>query len=153
MIGNTVRLALNHPAEGRGMTADDDLLSAFITETLRIEPPNHVLTRAADPDIDFYGHRIAAGSRALLVLAAANRAPRRFTDPATFDITREDNRPLSFGLGPHYCLGATSAKMQVEIAVPILRRRFPRMTLTGPPTYRDQLMTRGFARMQVTLSP
>jgi cytochrome P450 len=98
-------------------------------------------------------HRVAAGSRALLVLAAANRDPRQFTDPATFDIARKDNRPLSFGLGPHYCLGAAFARMQVEVAVPVLLRRFPRMALAGPPTYRDQLVTRGFARMDVTLGP
>ncbi|SES48303.1 Cytochrome P450 [Streptomyces sp. yr375] len=151
MIGNTVRLALEHPAEGRGMTTDDDLLAAFVTETLRIDPPNHVLTRAADTDIDFYGHRVAAGSRALLVLAAANRDRRRFTDPATFDLARKDNRPLSFGLGPHYCLGAAFARMQVEVAVPVLLRRFPRLALAAPPAYRDQLVTRGFARMDVTL--
>lgn len=151
LIGNMVRLALNHPADGHGMTTDDDLASAFVTEALRFDPPNHVLTRAAETDIDFYGHRVAAGSRALLVLAAANRDPRRFTDPATFDITRKDIRPLSFGLGPHYCLGAAFARMQAEVAVPILLRRFPRMALAGPPTYRDQLVTRGFARMDATL--
>ncbi|MEU9450808.1 cytochrome P450 [Streptomyces sp. NPDC048277] len=151
LIGTTVRLALSRPAEGRGMTGDDDLVSAFITETLRFDPPNHVLTRAAETDIDFYGHRVAAGSRALLVLAAANRDPRRFTDPAVFDTTRKDNRPLSFGLGPHYCLGAAFARMQVEVAVPVLLWRFPRMALAGPPAYRDQLVTRGFARMDVTL--
>ncbi|MEU1799566.1 cytochrome P450 [Streptomyces sp. NPDC019937] len=153
LIGTMVRLALRHPAEGRGMTTDDDLVSAFVTETLRYDPPNHVLTRAAGTDVDFYGHRVAAGSRALLVLAAANRDPRRFTDPATFDITRRDNRPLSFGLGPHYCLGAAFARMQAETAVPVLLRRFPRMALAGLPTYRDQLVTRGFARMDVTLTP
>lgn len=153
LIGNAVRLALRHPAEGRGTATDDDLVSAFLTETLRYDPPNHVLTRAAETDVDFYGHRVAAGSRALLVLAAANRDPRRFTDPATFDITRKDNRPLSFGLGPHYCLGAAFARMQAEIAVPVLLRRFSRMALAGPPTYRDQLVTRGFARMDVTLGP
>ncbi|MFI1708669.1 cytochrome P450 [Streptomyces griseoruber] len=151
LIGNTVRLALNRPAEGRRMTTDHDHAAAFITETLRIDPPNHVLTRAAATDIDFHGHRVAAGTRALLVLAAANRDPRQFTDPATFDLARRDNRPLSFGLGPHYCLGAAFARMQVEAAVPVLLRRFPRMTLAAPPTYRDQLVTRGFARMEVDL--
>ncbi|MGW2522133.1 cytochrome P450 [Streptomyces sp. NPDC001617] len=151
LIGNTVRLALNHPAEARELTADDDLVAAFVTETLRHDPPNHVLTRAARTDIDFHGHRVAAGTRALLVLAAANRDPRRFTDPAVFDIARKDNRPLSFGLGPHYCLGAAFARMQVEVAVPILLRRFPHLALAAPPTFRDQLVTRGFARMEVTL--
>uniref|UniRef100_A0AAU1ZXQ2 Cytochrome P450 n=1 Tax=Streptomyces sp. NBC_00093 TaxID=2975649 RepID=A0AAU1ZXQ2_9ACTN len=154
LIGNTVRLALTNPSEGRGLTADadaDDLVSAFITETLRFDPPNHVLTRSAETDIDFYGHRIAAGSRALLVLAAANRDPRQFADPARFDVTRKDNRPLSFGLGPHYCLGAAFARMQVEVAVPVLLSRFPHLSLAAPPTYRDQLVTRGFARMEVTL--
>ncbi|MGI5459788.1 cytochrome P450 [Streptomyces sp. CA-249302] len=152
-IGNTVRLALQHPAESREMTADDDLVPAFVTESLRYDTPNHVLTRAAETDIDFYGHRVAAGSRALLVLAAANRDPRRFADPATFDVARKDNRPLSFGLGPHYCLGAAFARMQVEVAVPILLRHFPRLALADPPTFRDQLVTRGFARMDVTLNP
>ncbi|WP_460061083.1 cytochrome P450 [Streptomyces sp. YKOK-I1] len=151
LIGNTVRLALDHPAEGRRMTADDAYAADFITETLRIDPPNHVLTRAAATDIDFHGHHVAAGSRALLVLAAANRDPRRFTDPTAFDTARKDNRPLSFGLGPHYCLGAAFARMQVEAAVPVLLRRFPRMTLAAPPTHRDQLVTRGFARMEVAL--
>ncbi|WP_330350836.1 cytochrome P450 [Streptomyces sp. NBC_00582] len=151
LIGSTVRLALDHPAEGRRLTSDDDHIRAFVTETLRFDPPNHVLTRAAATDIDFHGHRIAAGTRALLVLAAANRDPRQFTDPAAFDLTRTDNRPLSFGLGPHYCLGAAFARTQVEAAVPVLLRRFPHLTLTAPPAYRDQLVTRGFAHMEVSL--
>lgn len=159
LTGNTVRLALTNPSEGRGPTADaaDDLVPAFITETLRFDPPNHVLTRSAETDIDFYGHHVAAGSRAPLVLAAANRDPRQFADPARFDVTRKDNRPLSFGLGPHYCLGAAFARMEVEVeveaevAVLVLLSRFPHLSLAAPPTYRDQLVTRGFARMEVTL--
>ncbi|GAA3774438.1 cytochrome P450 [Streptomyces coacervatus] len=151
LIGSVVRRAVEHPAVARELATDDGLVAAFVTETLRHDPPNHVLTRAACTDIDFYGHRVAAGSRVLLVLAAANRDPRRFPDPAVFDVTRRDSRPLSFGLGPHYCLGAAFARMQVEVAVPILLRRFPCLALAGPPSFRDQLVTRGFARMDVTL--
>jgi cytochrome P450 len=151
LIGNTVRLALGHPAEGRAMAADPALAPAFVTETLRFDPPIHVLTRVAATDLDFHGHRIAEGSRTLLVLAAANRDTRQFADPAEFDVARQDNQPLAFGLGPHFCLGAAFARMQVEVAVPTLLRRFPGMALTSPPVHRDQLVQRGFARLDVTL--
>ncbi|MGI8312727.1 cytochrome P450 [Saccharopolyspora hattusasensis] len=144
LIGNIVRLALEHPE------ATQDT-SAFITESMRFDPAIHALTRSAARDLDLFGTRVAAGSRVLLVLAAANRDPRRFTDPGRFDVTRADNQPLAFGLGTHYCLGAALARMQTEVALPMVLTAFPTMALTRPLSYRDQLVQRGLARMGVTL--
>lgn len=149
-IGNAVRLAVAHPGPARAMAADPALASAFVTETLRFDPPIHVLTRVAAGDLDFFGTPIAADSRVLVIMAAANRDPRRFAEPDRFDVARADNQPLVFGLGPHYCLGAAFARMQLEVAVPLLLRQFPDMALAGSPVYRNQWAQRGMARMDVT---
>ncbi len=88
------------------------------------------------------------------LIAAANRDPAQVKEPETFDVTREQAASLSFGAGPHYCLGAHLAGMQGEILFPRLLRRFPAMRPAGEPVYREPGSTlRGLERLPLTLRP
>jgi cytochrome P450 len=88
------------------------------------------------------------------LIAAGNRDPAQVKEPEVFDVTREQVASLSFGAGPHYCLGAYLAGMQGEILFPRLLRRFPRMQLAGEPAYREPGSTlRGLDTLPLTLRP
>jgi cytochrome P450 len=86
------------------------------------------------------------------MLAAGNRDPARFPDPARFDPSRPDVQPLSFGAGPHFCLGAPLSRMEARIALPLLLRRFPSLSAAEPPDPRDRWVGRGLHRFLVHIS-
>jgi cytochrome P450 len=88
------------------------------------------------------------------LIAAANRDPAQVKEPETFDLSREQVPSLSFGAGPHYCLGAYLAGMQGEVIFPRLLRRFPAMRAAADPVYREPGSTlRGMDRLELVLSP
>jgi cytochrome P450 len=93
---------------------------------------------------------VPAGTRLTLILAAANRDPRRFPSPDRFDPDRPANKPLSFGAGTHFCLGAPLARLEAAIALPRLLRRFPHLRAAAPPVYRDRWVVRGLDTFPVT---
>lgn len=146
LVAGTIRMALTRPAEFEATDAE-----AFVTEVLRFDAPSQVLTRVAEHDLTLAGVPIKAGARVLLLLAAANRDPSRYGEPDVFRPQRVPNRALSFGSGVHYCLGARLARLQAEIGLTTLTRRFPHLSLEGEPHYRDQLVQRGLARLEVRL--
>lgn len=152
LIGNGARLLLDDPAEKARVLADPVRLDGFLQEVLRYEPPVHFGTRFAAADTEIAGVPVAEGSRVLVLLGAANRDPRRFTDPDTFDPARAEGPPLSFGAGVHYCLGAVLSKMEGRIALPALFRRFPDLALAGDPGERTTLMLRGYETLPVRVS-
>ncbi|HEY2285223.1 MAG TPA: cytochrome P450 [Streptosporangiaceae bacterium] len=123
-----------------------------MAEILRYEPPVQLVARTALEPAELAGTGIAPGSMVFGLIAAANRDPARVKEPETFDVTRERVPSLSFGAGPHYCLGAGLASMQGEALFPRLLRRFPDMRLAGPPAYRSPGSTlRGLESLPVYL--
>ncbi|GAB3898256.1 cytochrome P450 [Kibdelosporangium lantanae] len=152
LIGNGVRLLLDDPAEKARVLADPARTDGFVQEVLRYEPPTHFSIRWAAQDTEIAGTKVPRDSRVLVLLGAANRDPRRFTDPDTFDPGRDDNQPLSFSAGTHYCLGAALSRLEGRIAVPMLLRRFPNLALAGDPGERTTLMLRGYESLPVTVS-
>lgn len=152
LIGNGARLLLDDPAEKARVLADPARLDDFLQEVLRYEPPVHFGTRFAAADTEIAGLPVAKDSRVLVLLGAANRDPRRFTDPDTFDPGRDEGPALSFGAGVHYCLGAVLSKMEGRIALPALLRRFPDLALAGDPGERTTLMLRGYESLPVSIS-
>jgi cytochrome P450 len=85
------------------------------------------------------------------MLAAANRDPAVFTDPDRLDLGRDPNPHLSFGRGIHFCLGAPLARLEAQIALPMLLERFPRLRLAGEPEARPTWNLRGVARLPVAV--
>ncbi len=124
LIGNAVWLLLSRPEQGAAVQRDPSLLRAAVEETLRYEPPVTLIPRIALQDVELRGETIPAGAVVQLSLAAANRDPDRFDRPDSFDVRRDPRGVLSFGHGPHGCLGARLAREQSQIA---LRTLFDRV--------------------------
>ena len=122
-IGNVIWLLLEHPAEHERLREDPSLLRSVIEESLRMEPPITAIPRIALEDIVVRDRLIGAGEIVQLSIAAANRDPSRFPDPDRFDAARNPHGVLSFGHGPHGCLGARLANEQVMIALEALFSR------------------------------
>ena len=123
LIGNVLWLLLEHPSEYERLRQDPSLLRSTIEESLRYEPPITQIPRIAIEDIEVRGQTIAAGDIIQLSIVAANRDPRRFPEPDRFDVARNPRGVLSYGHGPHGCLGARLAREQAAIALEVLFRR------------------------------
>lgn len=152
MFGNGLALLIEHPDALAALRADPSRAPACIEEILRYEPPLHFAVRFAAHDAEIAGVPVAAGQSVLVLMGAANRDPRRFPDPDTFDPTRTDNQHLTFSAGPHYCLGAALGRMEGRLALPRLLSRFPVLVLATEPGERRKLMLRGFDELPVRLS-
>ncbi len=151
MIGNGLLALLRHPGERERLTADPGLAESAVEELLRYDPPPQATTRRALESFELRGKRIRAGDMLVLSFAAANRDPERFADPDRLDITRQDNRHLTFGQGPHYCIGAPLARMEGAIAYNRLLERFPKLREqpSNPPRRRDTGTVRGLTSLPV----
>jgi cytochrome P450 len=126
--------------------------AAAVDEILRFDPPVQRTARVAQRDTEVAGERFRDGQFVILALGGANRDPAVFGDPQRFDITRLDaDRHLSFSSGIHYCLGAGLARMEGEIGLSALFRRFPDLALAAAPRRRTTRLLRGYAAMPVTL--
>jgi cytochrome P450 len=150
LIGWLAKVLAEHPDQRREVVADHSLVPQVIDETLRFEPTGHAVARAVTTDVDYHGTTIPAGSAVLLLVAAANRDPRRYPDPDTFDIHRTDIAHLTFGYGLHYCLGANLARLEGRVALEEFLNRFPEWEL-DPDEMRLAPTTtvRGWERMVV----
>jgi pimeloyl-[acyl-carrier protein] synthase len=132
LIANTVLTLLRHPDQLNRLRAEPAIVVGAVEEGLRYESPVQMLGRIAAEDVDVAGVRIAAGERVAMILGAANRDPAHFPDPNRFDITRPDTRHLAFGGGPHFCVGATLGRVEAQVAVAAVLRRFPNLRLSLP---------------------
>jgi cytochrome P450 PksS len=134
LIANGVFALLTHPDQAAQLRADPKLASNAVEEILRYYGPAETTTpRFARVEVELGGQEIAKGDPLLVVLAAADRDPARFVDPQAFEIMREDaNRHIAFGKGVHACLGAPLARLEGQIAIETLFRRYPDLRLAVP---------------------
>jgi cytochrome P450 len=131
LLGNAVLALLGHPEQRRTLESDPALGPRAVEEFLRYDGTGKVTIRSVREGLELRGRRLEPGQRVLLALASANRDPGHFADPDRLDVTRRDNRHLGFGSGIHFCLGAPLARLETEIAITSLLRRFPRLELAG----------------------
>ena len=124
LIGWLGRVLGDRPDLRHEMAADRSLLPALVDETLRFEPTGASIARYVTTDVELHGQTVPAGSAMLLVVAAANRDPRRFERPDELDIHRTDQH-ITFGHGIHFCLGASLARLEGRIAIDEILNRFP----------------------------
>lgn len=133
LIGNGMLALLQYPEQRALLQTHPVLLPAAIEEMIRYDGPVERATmRFAIADILIGDVTIKRGDTVSLILAGADRDPAHFAHPDTFDITRENNRHLGFGLGIHYCLGSALARLEGQIAVNTLLQRYPTLQLTTP---------------------
>ena len=116
LIGNGLVTLLRNPAALEQLRRDPPMLPIAIEELLRFESPSQQTTRIAPEDVVLGGQHIERGQSVIAVMGAANRDPARFTDPDRLDLTRQDNRHLAFGWGPHFCFGAPLGRIEAQIA-------------------------------------
>jgi len=151
LIGNGLLALLSHPDQAARLRQDPALLPTAIEELLRYESPVQWTSRIPKETVTLDGLRIEAGQFVLLGLGAANRDAAQFTDPDRLDITRREGRHLAFGWGAHYCLGAALARMEGQIALGTLLRRFPALRLAqeGPVCWRPNFIFRALEGLEV----
>jgi hypothetical protein len=152
LIGNAVLALLRHPGERKRLLDDPRLLPGAVEEFLRFDSPVQLTDRVVTEDLDFRGHRFRRGQLAVCLLGAANHDPARFPDPDRLDVTRADRGHLAFGLGPHVCLGAPLARLETELALTGLLRRFPDFSGPAePPARRASVVLRGPSLLPLVL--
>ena len=137
VLGKGLLALLDHPDQLAALRADRSLLPSAVEEVLRYVPlstrPHGGQVRATTCDVELGGVTVPAHSAVFANSQAANLDPETFADPGRFDITREGSaRHVTFGYGPHYCLGAHVARMELEVAFGSVLAAFPGLKLTVP---------------------
>ena len=152
LIGNGMLTLLRNPGEFERLRSNLSLLPSAIEEMLRYEAPSQHTTRIPQQDVRLRDKKISSGQSVITVMGAANRDPERFPDPDRFDITRNDNKHLAFGAGPHYCFGAPLGRMEASIAFSTLMARVSELSLASPRLiWRDNLGLRGLVELPLLL--
>jgi cytochrome P450 len=150
LIGNGMWALLAHPDQQRRLQDDPSLVPNAVEEMLRYDGPVHITGRIAREDLEVGGLRVDQGRQVSTLLAAANRDPERFSEPARFDVEREDVHHLTFSGGIHYCLGAALARLEGQVVVGSLVQRFPGLELrTEYPEHREHFVLRGLKQLRV----
>ena len=129
LISNGVYTLLQHRDQLEKLKRDPELMSNAVEEMLRYEPPVQLMPRYALDDTEFYGKKIKKNQLIVPIIASANRDPTANENPDIFDITRKNIKHISFGYGPHLCLGLNLARLEAKIAFNMLFERFPNLTL------------------------
>ncbi|SDC60115.1 Cytochrome P450 [Geodermatophilus telluris] len=140
---------LQHPDQLAALRADPALLPGAVEELLRWWTPVMVFRRTATRDTDLAGVRVRAGDKVVVSFTSANRDEAVFDDPDRFDVRRAPNPHLSFGHGPHFCLGAQLARVQLRALFAALLRRTATVEPDGPPTLLRSNFQRGVKRLPV----
>ncbi|WP_246063789.1 cytochrome P450 [Nonomuraea longispora] len=144
---------LGHPVQHRRLLDDPELLDSAIEEMLRWHPPVLSFRRTAVRDVVLGERHIAAGDKVVVFHGAANFDERRFPDPMRFDIARRPNDHVAFGDGPHVCLGARFARLQLRTFYRELLWRLPDMRLAGPPERLVSNFIGGIKHLPLTYTP
>ncbi len=134
-IGNGVKTLLETRTPATSLAPDK--IDATVEEILRHDPALHLFTRWAYEDLEVMGHRFRRGDQVGLLLAAANRDPGQWDQPSKFMPDRPVKPHATFGAGLHFCVGAPLARLELQIALPILFQRLPNLRLAAPPDYAD----------------
>ncbi|MEV1330411.1 cytochrome P450 [Micromonospora costi] len=151
LLGTGIEILLTRPEQADRLRADPHLAPAFVEEILRYDSPVQLASRFVASPLDLDGGlRLDAGAQLTMLLGSANRDPARYPDPHRFDPDRPNIQPVSFGGGAHYCLGAPLARLEAQVAFPLVLGMLPGLSLAGPGERRDRLVLRGHATLPVT---
>lgn len=153
LLGNGAVLLMRHPDQLDLLRAQPRRWADAVEEILRYDSPVQRTGRVAQRDTEVAGCQVPAGSLTILLLGGANRDPAVFADPHRFDVQRANAaQHLAFSSGIHYCVGATLARLEGEVGLRALFRRFPELTLADAPRRRRTRILRGYDAIPVVLN-
>jgi len=151
LLANGLYLLLKNPEQREVMLGSDEQLEAAVEEVLRYESPIQRLSRVITEDFELHGQTLRKGQKAFLMIGAANRDSRQFPEADRLNLQRQDNRHIALGFGIHYCLGAALGRMEGQIALRTVLRRFPKLRLLEEPERLENVAFRGFKSLPVSL--
>jgi 4-methoxybenzoate monooxygenase (O-demethylating) len=152
-IGAAIYCLASFPEEYARLRSDPSLARNAFEEAIRFESPVQTFFRTVTRDVEISGHRIGEGEKILMFLGAANRDPRRWTDPDRYDITRRTSGHVGFGGGIHMCVGQLVARLEGEVMLAALARKIGTIEISGPVQRRYNNTLRGLESLPVTLTP
>lgn len=137
LIGNTMLCLESYPEQAARVRADRSLVPTLLDETMRFLTPANATFRATTVDAEVAGWKFPKDQLVRLTFPTANRDPRQFTDPDSFDASRSPNPHLGFGHGDHYCLGRQMIRVETGIVFNLLLDRYPRLRVDPdtPPVF------------------
>ncbi len=154
-ISSCVATLLRWPENWARLVEEPELVPSAIEELLRFNRFSEVgQLRVAIEDVELHGVQIKAGEGVMAALNSANRDPRAYDAPDELRLDRRDNKHMSFGFGPHFCLGAQLARIELQESLAALVRRFPRMSLAKPAEELEwrRVLVSGLAELPVNLN-
>jgi len=152
-IAAAINALASHPEQWSLLRQDPSLAKLAFEETVRWESSVQTFFRTTTREVEVGGVRIPAGEKVLLFLGAANRDPRRWTNPDSFDIRRNSSGHVGFGMGIHRCVGQTVSRFEAEILLTALARRVERIELAGQPQRKPNNTLRAWSSLPVTVHP
>jgi cytochrome P450 len=152
VFGNGMVALFRNPAELARVRTDPSVVETAVEEMIRYDAPLQLFERTATADLDLDGVLVNRGEKVAALLGAANRDPAVFVDPDRMDVTRDPNPHLGFGAGIHFCLGAPLARLELQMSVPALLARFPRLELAEVPQLRPTFVLRGYQSVRVSVA-
>jgi cholest-4-en-3-one 26-monooxygenase len=152
-ISGAMQALCQHPAERAKLLARPERLETAVDEFVRWVSPVMQFRRTATRDLELAGQRIRENDKVVMYYGSANRDERAFADAGRFDVTRDPNPHLGFGIGVHFCLGASLARLQMRVMFEELFRRLPDLELSGPVARLRSNFINGIKSMPVRFTP
>jgi cytochrome P450 len=151
-FGNGLHALLTHRDQLARITSGEVSVETALEELIRFDAPLQLFERTATKDVEVAGQVVTAGQKVACLMGSANRDADAFPDADTFDVGRELNPHVGFGLGIHFCLGAPLARLELGITLRALLDRFPDLVLSGEAPRRPTWVLRGYERIDVEAS-
>ena len=148
-FGNGMYALMAHPEQLARVTSGAVPIEVALEELIRFDAPLQLFERTATSDVEICGQPIRSGQQIACLMGSANRDIAAFDKPDTFDVGRDPNPHVGFGMGRHFCLGAPLARLELQISLTHLLDRFPRLIPAGEAPRRPTWVLRGFESIRV----
>ena len=155
LLGNALLALYRNRDQLTKLQQDPSLLPNAVEEFLRYDSSVQLSGRGALEDTEVAGIKVPKGRQVITLLAAANRDPDQFSEPEQLDVARKDVKPMSFGGGVHFCLGAQLARLEAAVALRVLFERIPDLEITNltEPAWKQTITLRGLAELPASWRP